>query len=240
MQRLHLILSIMFATWLCLFSAAPSLAADPGMKTPEGAIAAYVDGVARRDFKAVIAATAIERMSRNFDFVAYIDRLKALGPTMPAPASDPFLVAINEAGFEAQIAFQVKFLTYGLMTTSEVLQGKMVMMDAAKAGDFATVVRADRLAGLKLLKVGIPNPVILNSERYQVNAARMARVYGAETSTERLALLSFEGLHFVIGFELLNYGDNWAIRSQSSAIAGISSMGSPERVTPEKFEAMLK
>ncbi|MGQ0564630.1 MAG: hypothetical protein ACT4OK_06110 [Gemmobacter sp.] len=222
-----------------LLSARASLAADPDLTTPEGAVAAYIDGVAQQDLDAIIAVTSVDRMTTGFDFVGYVDRLAALVPMTPAPATSPFFQQINRAGATAQIAQQVRFLTYGLMTRSEILEGKTVPMKAAEATDFATVVRADRLAGLKVVRVAIPSPELLNSERYQKNSVKLARVHGADASTERLALLSFEGLYFTAGFTLLRYGQEWTVMSQTSPVSGMTSMGTPVRVTPEDFERTL-
>lgn len=65
-------------------------------------------------------------------------------------------------------------------------------------------------------------------------------MYGADTSTERVALISFEGLNFVVGFLLLRYGDEWFIRSQMSPIANIDVTGVPKKVTPDEFETLLQ
>ena len=240
MRRRVLLIAFSVLAGAGLLSARASLAAGPDLTTPEAAVAAYVDAIARQDFNAVIAATSVDRMTTGFDFVGYVDRLGALVPMVPAPATSPFFQQINRSVATAQIANQVRFLAYGLMTTSEVLQGKTVLMKAAEASDFATVVRTDRLAGLRLVRVGIPKPEIMNSERYQKNAVRLAMVQGAETSTERLALLSFEGLHFTLGFTLLRYGDEWTVMAQTSPIAGTKSMGTPSRVTPEAFQKALE
>lgn len=52
--------------------------------------------------------------------------------------------------------------------------------------------------------------------------------------------MSFDGLTFVVGFSLLRYGDDWTVVDQSSAIANLSLLGAPKRMTPEEFEKMLK
>lgn len=104
--------------------------------TPEGAVAGYIEGIAEQDFDAVVATTSVEKMSEGFDFVAQVERLKTLTPRTPLPASDPFFTAINEPGFEAEIASQVKFLVFGLMTASDILKLRPVPMDAAGASDF--------------------------------------------------------------------------------------------------------
>jgi hypothetical protein len=239
MQRRVFLYAFAFSVGIGMLSARPSLAADPDLTTPEGAVAAYIDGVAQQDLDAIIAVTSVDKMTDGFDFVGYVDRLGALTTTMHAPATSPFFRQINRADAVAQIARQVRFLTYGLMTTNEILEGKTVLMKAAEATDFATVVRADRLAGLLLVKVAIPMPELMNSERYQKNSVKMAKVHGADASTERLALLSFEGLYFATGFTLLRYGQTWTVMSQSSPISGMSALGTPVRVTPEEFDRGL-
>ncbi len=240
MQGSKLLLSIILAVWTNLLPAGVSLAGGADLRTPEGAVATYIDGVARQDFSATIAATSVSETSKGFNFVAQVGRVLTLSPFTPAPASDPFFIEINKANFVAQIARQVQFLTYGLMTTKEILDGKTVPMDAAGAADFASAVRANRLSGLALVKVGIPKPKTLNSEIYQANAAKLAKIYGADGVTERVALVSFEGLQFMVGFTLLHYGDDWSIFRQSSDIASTNSLGAPKRVTPEAFEEMLR
>jgi hypothetical protein len=240
MQRPWLLLPIVLASWIGLLTAGPSYAAGSDLTTPEGAVAAYIDGVIRQDFSAIIAATSVDNMSKGFDFVAQVDRTRSLSPFVPAPASASLFVDINKANFTAEIARQVQFLAYGLMTTSEILDGKTIPMDAAKAAEFASVARADRLASLALVKVGIPKPASMNSKVYQLYAVKIAKVYGADASTERVAVVSFEGLNFLIGFSLLRYGEHWTIRSASSPIAGTDSLGAPKRMTLEEFEEMLR
>ena len=228
------VLSLMFAAGANLLTAVPAFADT----TPEEAVTAYIEGVADRDLDAVIAATTADDKSTHFDFVAYVDRIMSLSPwRTPLPTTDPLFVKINKQGFSAQVASQVQILAYGLMTTNDL--GKSQKMDAAEATALASILRADRLSSLKLVKVAIPRPDLLNKENYQLNAIRMAKVNGADTATERLVLLSFEDLTFVVGFTLLKYGDDWKVESASSPIAGIG-LAETRRVTPEEFEKMLK
>jgi hypothetical protein len=224
----------------CQKAEGQTSAATVDLSTPESAIAAYVAGIKQQDLGAILAATTVEGKSKGYDFVAFVDRVRMLHPQHPAPASNPLFIEINKAGFVAQIANQIKFFTYGLMTTNDVVQGKGVEMVAAGATDFMSAVSASRLSGVELVKVGIPKPETMNKEVYQVTAAKLAKVYGADAATERVALISFEGLHFMIGFNLMRYGDAWGIDSQTSPLAGTNPLGAPTRTTPEEFEAVLK
>jgi hypothetical protein len=240
MRQQWLLFPIVFMTWLGFSTAVATVAVGADLTTPEGAVAAYIDGVANQDLSAIIAATAVDNMSKKSDFVNNVDRIRSLTPYTPAPTTSPFFKDINKSAFTAQITRQVQFLVYGLMTTNEVLEGKVVTMDQAGATDFANVVRADRLTTLKLVKVSIPSPKYFNSERTQKIWARMAQPYGADALTERIALVSFDGLQFAIGFSLLRYGDDWAVSWQSSTLANLNGMGVPKRVTTDEFEAMIQ
>jgi len=218
----------------------PAFAVDVDLSTPESVVTSYLDGVARQDFETVVAASSAANMSEKIDLVAQIYRIGMLAPNMPAPATNPLFIGINKANFVAQIAFQVRFLAYGLMTSNEIIDGKQVQMDAAGAADFVSVVRADRLKNIEVLKVDIPKAKMANSEQHQLNLAKLAKIYGADESTDRVALISFEGLQFVVGFSLLRYGEDWTVMSQTSAIAGLSALGVPKKTTAQEYEAMLE
>jgi hypothetical protein len=100
-------------------------------------------------------------------------------------------------------------------------------------------VDPQRLASLELIKIGLPDKTLMNSDKYLENATQIARVYGAEEHTERVALFSFEQNYYYLGFTLLRYGDNWKISRQTSPTADISTLGIPEKTTVEEFEQMI-
>jgi len=64
-------------------------------------------------------------------------------------------------------------------------------------------------------------------------------VYGADESTERVALFSFEGQDHYVGFMLLRYGDNWKISRQDSPLAGTNALGVPQKTTPAEFKKLI-
>lgn len=237
--RLHL-LSALFAIAIGFLAAVTPLSAQSRFPTPEAAVLAYIDGVARQDLDAVFAATAIEEMASGLDFASYIGWLGALTAQMPAPASDPFFIELNRAFYATQFAKQLQFLAYGLMTTSELLDNRIVMLDEAGAAEFAAGIDAKRLRGIAIVKIGAPNPAVLNSEANVFNQARTAASFGADEGTERIALIAFEGANYFVGFRLLRYGAEWKISSQTSPIAGGNVLGAPTKTTPQAFDAMLE
>ncbi len=227
-----------FATCVLLSATVlmASTAFASAFDSPEAAVSAYVEAVATLDFDAVLDATAVEDMGKAFDFVAYVHRLRAMTPTMPAPTGSDFFEQVNAVQFTATVAAQVKFLAIALLTTSTVVDGMTVMAPDNEAEIFAEQFDPARLGDLKLEKVAIPSPDLVSSERYLKNAAQQAGAYGADELTERAALVAFEGKHYVLGFTLARYGDDWGVMSQTSPIMGVSALGVPVIATPEEFE----
>ncbi|WP_160008263.1 hypothetical protein [Rhizobium sp. 18055] len=239
MQR-SLIFSIIFSVSVTVIGLWPSSGNTADRATPEKAISAHIDAIAHQDFKAVIATTTVDKMSAQSDFVAAASRLQMLSASYPMPPTDPLFVDINRAKFTSQISEQVQLLIYGLMTTTDFVNSSTVRVDAAGINGFVDSLRADRLKGLSLLKIGIPNPRIMNSKMHQANMALLAGNNGADEMTERVALLSFEGSQYAIGFTVLRYGDDWAILSQTSIAAATSSLGKPRRMSSADFDEMLR
>ena len=96
-----------------------------------------------------------------------------------------------------------------------------------------------RLSSLGVKEIGLPNKTLMNSAKYQANAAKMALIYGADESTERVALFSFEQNYYYLGFTLFRYGENWKISSQSSPLANTNVLGTPIKISADEFDSMI-
>lgn len=238
---MHRSRSLLLVAFLSVVALLPCRlgAAAADLRTPEGAVAAYVEAIARQDFKAVIAASYVERASKGFDLVAQVGRSRRLMPTYPMPPNDPFFAAINEANFAAQIGHRVQLLTYSLLSSADIARGGM-MMKPTEVEAFAKSIQAGRLSGLSLVKVGVPNPTVLNSKINQANWDVAAKVVGTDAQTERMALLSFEGATYALALGLLRYGDDWFVGYQGSDIAGDEPYEVATPITPEAFEDLLR
>lgn len=236
---MQLIKSFTLAILINFLAAAAGFAGN--FKTPEDAINAYIEGVKKQDFEEIIGATAADSMSKGFNFVAEVDRLQKLSLLTPVPSSSALFVALNKAEFVARVARDVQRLSYGLLIKAEaetkILEGHQIEMDASSAANFASSVDTQRLSDLKLLKVGIPNPEMVNSEKYRSAATRRAKVFGADNFSERLALLSFEGHSFAIGFTVLRYEESWSVLDLYSQVTRFGR--ELKRVTPEQFEDLI-
>lgn len=238
MTKSNALFAAALAACIALLSVTATTA--KGFKTPENAINAYVTGIAAGDFDKVLAATAIDEMSQNFDFVAYVDRLQSLTVAAPAPSTNPLYVAINKAAYTETIATQVQFLTYGLLSTSPVLEGRSVQMDGDGAADLQSEFDLSRLAGLTVSKIRPPVPSVTSDERYLTNSASQARTLGADELVERIALVTLDDRSYLIGFTIVRYGETWGISSQVSALAGTTVIGTPIPITPEDYDASFQ
>jgi hypothetical protein len=125
------------------------------------------------------------------------------------------------------------------LSSEEVDEGKTIMMDAERTNSFMKDVDPKRLSSLEIKKIGLPNETLMNSAKYLENADKLARIYGADESTERVALFSFEQNNYYLGFTLLRYGDNWKISSQTSPMSNANALGAPEKTTVEEFERLI-
>ena len=219
----------------------PAQASDVVFKTPEDAITSYLEGVAQSDIHKISQACAINEMSEKFKFDLYTEWLG--GAFMPfqslSPTDYPFYVETNKMQLSPQIFTRVKILAYSLLSSEKEDGSTITGMDAKRINSFMKDVDPKRLSSLKVKEIGLPNKTLMNSAKYQANAAKMALIYGADESTERVALFSFEQNYYYLGFSLLRYGDNWKISNQISNLAGTSALGTPQKTTIEEFESMI-
>jgi hypothetical protein len=134
----------------------------------------------------------------------------------------------------------VKIFAYSLLSTQDIDYSQMTMMDVDTAVSFMKEVDPSRLANLEVQEIHLSNARIMNEARYQEIALKIASVYGADDSTERLALFTFEQNDYMLGFTLLQYGETWKISSLSSPIANTSELGGAGKTTKEEFESMTQ
>ena len=232
---------------LCAMSEEEDVAAPAGQtdspifQTPDEVIAHYVEGIARNDVNRILQAAAGPELGESFQFDRSVERLGGVMMLMQslAPSDYPFYAEINQLYLSSQILSQVKLLAYSLLSDEEVDGSSLFEVDAERVKRFIAAVDPAGLAGLEVETIALPNETLMNDERYLKNMALMAAVNGADEATERVALLSFAGRHYVIGFTLLRYGETWKISNQSSPLAGMNSLGTPGEITADEFAEMI-
>ncbi len=249
MSRKRTLILVVYFTLLALGMAQviPTLAqsaTETGaatFKTPEDAITTFFEGITQADIEKIYSACAIDETGENFKFDLTIERLGALMPTTSlAPSNSPLFVQINKDTTKSRIAMQVKLFAFSLLSSEPIDLSTATVMDGDAARKFAQDVDPSRLSGVKLLKVGLPGKDIMSNERYIANAKRSAATVGADESTERVALFSFEGSDYMLGFTLLRFGDNWKIYTVSSPIANTSALGIAVQMSEADFDELTK
>ncbi|MEO8607621.1 MAG: hypothetical protein ABI690_07055 [Chloroflexota bacterium] len=224
-----------------LAAAPPNQTSTVTFSTPEDTITSFFEGVAEGDFSKILQACAINEISENFHFDLNIDRLQAFLPSQSyAPTDYPLYVELNKAQIASRIASQVKILAYSLLSTQDIDYSLMTRMDVDTALSFMNEVDPSRLANLEVQEIHLSNPKHMSDTRYEENAVKIARVYGADDSTERLALFTFEQNYYMLGFTLFKYGETWKISSLSSPIANTTELGGAGKTTKEEFESMTQ
>lgn len=213
---------------------------DVSFATPEGAITFYIQAVAQGNISQIMQACAVDEMSAGVRFDLIIDLVGYLTISSPAPANYPFYEEINKAQYSWQFLNQVRNLAYGLLDPgNEVLEGRTVRMDMEEAIQFMAKVDPQKLAQLQIVEIGVPVPDLAYGERNQEVWNRRAQIYGADESTERVVLFLFDGDYYIMGFQLLRYGEDWKISYAASALANIPGSGVPQATTVEEFQELI-
>lgn len=209
---------------------------SPRLTTPEDAVREYLAGVADADVERILAATAVGEISTSARFDLLVERLDGFYPTMQfAPAGYPFFADITNARLTGDILDQVRFLAYGLLSDEPIgdaiVSTEMEQDPRSWAESFIAEVDPTRLANLEVLEVRPAFSEMEEDEFYQRLAARRVAIVGADDTTERVALISFEGERYLLGFTLYRYGAEWLVASQHSPLAGTNTVGIPQPVS---------
>ena len=240
-KRILILITCLVLSVTAILGASAAAAAPPGQNgdvtfsTPEDAITHYFEGVTEGDFSKILQACAIDEMSENFRFDLQMDWLKMslLSKQDYGPADYSLYVELNKAAATSIIARQVRIFTYSLLGGEDLDYEGYNEMDLEAALSFMSAIDPSRLASLEVLEIDLPNHEIMTHTAYREDAARTARIYGADEQTERVVLFAFEGNLYMSGFTLLRYGESWKISFVSSRISGLSPSGIPTKFTDE-------
>jgi|GEM_PF-2202037 len=196
---------------------------DKSFKTPEEAILHFIDAIKKNDLSLAFEACAINETAQNFDFLGFVERLKAIiFITFMAPANDPMLVEINRINKLFFISNQIKFMIYNL-TTDEKDFGTVVEYTSGRLDNFLKSLDPKKLSGLNIIRIDKPN--LVDNDRYLGNALKEAKIYGAKNATERIALIEFNKKLYVFGAHLFLYNGSWKIDSLVSPLANTPIIG---------------
>jgi len=217
-----------------------STAQNVVFKTPEDAINYYFEGLAQADSNKILRACAINEMSEKFRFDLYTERLAVFMPLQSlSPTNYPLFIETNKTQLSAQILSRVKIFSYSLLSSEKVDEGDPILIDTERTNNFINAVDPKRLSLIKVQKIDRPHKTLMDNPKNLENEAKIASIYGADESTERVALFLFENNYYYLGFTLLRYGENWKISDQISQFAGTNPLGAPQKTTVDEFEILV-
>ncbi|MBN1500232.1 MAG: hypothetical protein JW982_08755 [Spirochaetes bacterium] len=232
-----LLIIILFILSSCS-SIQKTAAINSDFATPEAAIKYFIAGIAKNDLNYALQACAIKEAADNFSFKKFTERLNALiFWSSMAPSEYPFYADINRADRISFISRQIKFFCFSMLSAEKDYSLTVPEPSEERINDFIRSSDPSKLADLRIIKITVPYPDLIESERNQRNWKLQAAIYGAETKTERIVLYELNGKFFTGGISLLKYGSNWKIESLSSSLANTSPMGSVEEVYINGMEA---
>ena len=221
-------------------AAAQGQTASVSFKSPEDAITAYIQGFAKGDTSKILQACAVDEMSSKLSFTLYTARIGALLPYVsPAPSDYPFYADMNKAQLSWQLLVQARTFAYGLLSTEDTASGKTITIDAARTAQFIKDVDPARLAQIQLKEIRTPKMNTDSTATIAATEAKTAHLYGADESTDRVALFSFESNYYDIAFTILRFGDNWKISTASSQMVGTPNLYAPGKTTVAEFESQF-
>jgi hypothetical protein len=234
--------AIVFFSLLCIsaLSAQSFTIKKQQFKTPEAAIEYFIGAVTENDLMKAFEACAVAPYAEGFDFKAFAKRLNAIvWTTSLSPSEYELYRQMNMITVMSRISNQIKFFSYSLLYPgTDFMQTKLYPGNKA-VDHFVRVADPKKLSTLKLRKVLIPEIMLTENPRIEENAVAQALPLGADTSTERLAVLTWEGKAYGLGIHLLRYGEDWYIDSLVSNYEGTSVLGTAVEVSPEMLKTIL-
>lgn len=156
------------------------------------------------------------------------------------PVHSPFFADVEHVIWLSRLTRQAKTLAYSLLAPETLGEeglyyGTVPDVGGGWATDLMAELDETRLKSLVVVDIRMPNPEWFDRPESQEIVAGMAQISGADHWTERVALLLFESDTYMVGFNLLRYGDDWKVYEQKSNIAGLHQSGTAWPVTASLF-----
>lgn len=210
--------------------------------SPEEAITHYLNGIIQNDPAVILQASAVTEMGEGFNFEHSVERFGGLLPLASSasllPAAHSYYAELNKAHLASQLLGQARNFSLGLLIGDNVNAPFMAKPTQEQLARIVSDLNPQRLSTITPKMIRLPNEQIMSTPRYLENAASAAITFGADESTERVVLFSFEDADYYTGFQLLRYGDGWKINRQSSPLGNTEPSGVPTSTTEAEFLAL--
>ncbi len=207
---------------------------ERGFRTPEAAVTYVAERVSEGDLGGALEAFAVESLVADYSFEADVERVEVVSPVSWLPADSPGYRALDVELRRGEVAWQLRSLVRVVAAPELDFDMTIELDDETSASDIAAALAVDGLAGFAVVRADVLEPTMrpgADPDRNPFEAA--AEAFGADELKEVAVLYeTSEGLA-VGGAEVLRYGDEWYVRSLSSALIGTS----PGELTPTSLPA---
>ena len=203
------------------------------LSTPEAAVRHFVKCLAADDLDGAMQAFQIDKLLAQVD-VNVSARLK------DRPASSyRTLARVAKINVLAEIASAARRFVYGLLLDETA--DKLTEASDANLDRFTRAVDPARLRAVRIVRIDLPVPTIMNSAAGIRSGNEHAATLGAEEWTERIALFQLGGAYYEGGFTLLRYGTTWRIARLESIYGRVGTHERPvKKTTVQHYEELAK
>lgn len=208
-------------------------------KTPETAAEYFVKCINKNDFEGALQAFALDEKAKNYDSVAFMERMNAFMPLTGLAPEYKEYAPLNRAFLNNQASQSVKGFAYSFIYKEDFTIPLILSDSNYEASDIYKLLDPVKLKGLKLDRLDYVYPELQDSERNQENIKAMGETFGFTDKKEYFALYEFEDEFFVGGFSLVKYKKGWQIDALNSPLGGTAVYA----VTPtneDEYESMLE
>lgn len=212
---------------------------ERGFATPEAAVTYLAERVAAGDLGGAFEAFAVESIVDGYSFEAEAERLGGLSPVTWLPADSPGYRALNTELRRGEIASQLRSLVRAVAAPDRNLDVFVDLEGGTTASDVAAALATDRLDGFRVVRADLlvltmrpgadpdRNPFVLAAE-----------AIGADELQEVAVLYETPGGLVVGGAQVVRYGNDWYLRSLTSALIG-TSIGELTPTSQLEYEALV-
>ena len=198
----------------------------------------YMNGLAASDLDAMASSFAIETFVDQFDFRAYLERIRAYSAAatpMLVPPATPLSRALAVEERHGDVIGQILYQYLALADPAFDPFETVVLSDDAVLDDFynglttavASVDMADAssFTFVPLADVDAESAERYESEQNQANLDSLRQVLGADELTDLVVRFTVSGHEYFAFFSVARYGDAWWVEQLGGNFASL--MGIP-------------
>lgn len=203
-----------------------------GFNSPEAAVIAYLEGLRDSDLDRMINAFALEVYIENYDFEAFLNRVRAYIPMQEVrmPNTNEFVTAMNIESRRASIIDGITF-QYISLSDPDFDVSLPITIEEGEAGAFISHLN-DNLDALDLLSLEIlgfiPPEALIEiylSEANQNILVYQAVVQGVDELVNCVAVFELDGNRYLLTVEVGNFDGQWYLLQLGGNVSALLGIG---------------